>query len=109
MRIKKIVILTSILIFVFLLSSAAISVTYSQEDTQREFNIDELIENADVPDQMPVARDLPWYIDTIQKPATHILLFVCSVWDWFKTKTNHALHGSNQVRKLNHEHESTNA
>lgn len=73
---------------------------------QKEFDIDELIENADVPDQMPVARDLPWYLDAIQKPATRMLLFVCSVWDWFKTKKDNVLHDSNHVRKLNHGHET---
>jgi hypothetical protein len=58
---------------------------------QKEFSIDELVENADVPEQMPTSRELPWYIDVIQKPATHVLLYACTAWDWIKQKTHHVI------------------
>jgi len=56
---------------------------------QKEFSIDELVENANVPEQMPTSRELPWYIDAIQKPATRVLLYACTAWDWIKQKTHH--------------------
>lgn len=114
---KKIFFLFFVLLFLFCpLVHSELSDNFTEQSMQaaenkanmqqKEFDIDELIENADVPDQMPVSRDLPWYLDAIQKPATRMLLLVCSVWDWFKTKTDRVLYSSNHVRKLNHEHET---
>ncbi len=82
--------------------------SFTQETEQgclaeREFDIDALIENADVPEEMPVARDLPWYLDAIQQPATRMLLFVCSVWDWFKVKTDRVLHFNHKVEEIDRE------
>ncbi len=57
------------------------------ENADKQFSMDELVENANFSDDPPVARELPWYITVIEKPASRLLFVMCDVWDWLRTKS----------------------
>ena len=63
------------------------SLSLCVENSEKQFSMDELVENADFSNEPPVARDLPWYITIIEKPASRLLFAMCDAWDWLHTKS----------------------
>lgn len=65
---------------------------YAQEESNQPFSLDDLIDHAEITDEPPASRTLPWYIATVEKPASRIVFALCNAWDWIKNKGRNAIH-----------------
>jgi hypothetical protein len=72
----------------FLLLAATSVGCYAKAPEQKAFDINQLIEDApEFSQEMPVDREMPWYIRVIETPASYMLFVACDLWDRFSTKS----------------------